>query len=124
MGLERVVAVPHIRVREDGDPLGQGHVVLEGYRLGEINEAIVADEAVIADPKPTESSPVEVEESDGVDHDVDAHPGAKEAEGKGTEGRKEEELEGGVGKTVGNELQGSFPSQLVEGFPHRRQGLR
>ena len=48
-GLQRVVAVAHVRVGEDEDALGQGHLALEPHPFREVHEALVAQEALLPD---------------------------------------------------------------------------
>jgi hypothetical protein len=65
--LERVVGVAHVRVGEDEDSLGEGDLPLELYALGQVEQALVAEEALVADLEPGEPPPVEVEEAHVVE---------------------------------------------------------
>ncbi len=48
-GLQRMVAIADVRVGEDEHALGEGHLALERHTLGEVEEALVSDEALVPD---------------------------------------------------------------------------
>jgi hypothetical protein len=52
--LQGVVVVADVRVREDEDALGEGDLPLERDALGQIEQALVSEEAVFADVQPGE----------------------------------------------------------------------
>ncbi len=73
-GLEGVVGVADVRVGEDEDPLRERDLPLEAHRLREVEQALVAHEALLADVEAGEAAPVEVEEAHVVEDRPPAHP--------------------------------------------------
>ena len=83
--------VADVRVREDEDALGEGDLRLERDALGEIEQALVAEEAVFADVQPGEPAPVEVEEADVVQDRPAADPRAEQAQPRRAQLRHEQQ---------------------------------
>ena len=55
MRLQRVVGVADVRVREHQHALGERDLPLERDALGQVEQALVAQEALLADPQAGEA---------------------------------------------------------------------
>ena len=96
--LQGMVVVAHVRVGEDQHALGQGHLALEADPFGEVQEALVAHEALLADIEAGEPAPVEVEEAHVVEDRPAADPGAQQAQPGGAQLRHEQQPIGDHGQ--------------------------
>jgi hypothetical protein len=112
--LQRVVAVADVGVGQDEDPLGQRDVVLDPDLVGEVEQALVADEAVVTHPQAAEAAAVQVEEPHVVEDRAPPDGGPQQAQPRRAHRRDKSDAIGDHGQGEEAEAQGAPGADLAQ----------
>ncbi len=124
--LQRVVVVADVHVREHQHALGERHLALERDALGQVEQALVAEEALVRDLEAGEAAPVEVEEAHVVDDRAASDAGARAGAARGRAAAARAAAGRGHGRREEAEAQRPRPADLGERLqrPSRRSWPR